>query len=83
VGWQVVIRLEECRAPDTLPSLVTINLAALLLSDDRVHSYLLTQPVSYWNCLGSRWRDSCLAATLMGVESCMSWPVMYTKWPTP
>ena len=30
-----------------------------------------------------RWHHRCLAATLMGVESCLSWTVMSTKWPTP
>jgi hypothetical protein len=52
LGVQVVILLEKFGAPDALPALMTINLAPLLIIDDSAHSYLLTQPVSYWNCMG-------------------------------
>ena len=35
-----------------VPALSAINLAMLLIIDDRIHSDLLTQPVSCWNCIG-------------------------------
>ena len=37
---------------DTLPALVTIRLALLLVADDRAHSFLLTQPLSGSTLMG-------------------------------
>ena len=44
LGLQGAIRLEECSASDTLPSLVMVKIAPRLRITSRAHSSLLTQP---------------------------------------
>ena len=52
LSMKVAILPEEFGAAAAVSALSAINLAMLLLIDDRIHSDLLTQPGSCWNCIG-------------------------------
>jgi hypothetical protein len=49
---KIAILPEEFGVAAAVPALSAMNLAMLLIIDDRLHSDLLIQPVSCWNCIG-------------------------------
>ena len=52
------------------------------LIKDSAHSALFLTPGQGLCLVGSGWSEHSLTATVIGIESCMFWTTIYTKWPT-